>query len=99
MCYPNSPYYVCQAKANASTTDLKNALNYCCSGVGVDCTAINTGGACAIVVNNSLHAHANWCFAEYYRLHCEVCVVPVDERCDFGGAAELVAGPLTCPHL
>eukprot|EP01063_Lacrimia_lanifica_P041588 TRINITY_DN9742_c2_g1_i1.p2 TRINITY_DN9742_c2_g1~~TRINITY_DN9742_c2_g1_i1.p2 ORF type:complete len:308 (+),score=86.81 TRINITY_DN9742_c2_g1_i1:75-998(+) len=99
LCYPDpAAPYVCRASPTASAAALQAALDYACSyGSGVDCAPINQGGACFDLVNQTLLAHADWAFDQYYQVQCPFCIVPVAERCNFNGAAALVKGPVPCP--
>ncbi|CAH8298704.1 unnamed protein product [Eruca vesicaria subsp. sativa] len=73
----------CIAKANASPTSLRVALDYACGYGGADCGQIQQGASC--YEPNTIRDHASFAFNSYYQKH------PGSDRCNFGGAAQLTS--------
>jgi len=69
----------CIASANASETDLQNALNWACGPGNVDCSAIQPSQPC--YQPDTLASHASYAFNSYYQQNGANVVA-----CDFGGA-------------
>ncbi|RLM92650.1 glucan endo-1,3-beta-glucosidase 13 isoform X2 [Panicum miliaceum] len=65
--------------ANASETDLQNALNWACGPGNVDCSAIQPSQPC--YQPDTLASHASYAFNSYYQQNGANVVA-----CDFGGA-------------
>eukprot|EP01065_Artemidia_motanka_P048413 TRINITY_DN7788_c3_g1_i1.p1 TRINITY_DN7788_c3_g1~~TRINITY_DN7788_c3_g1_i1.p1 ORF type:complete len:384 (+),score=109.85 TRINITY_DN7788_c3_g1_i1:81-1232(+) len=80
---------VCMHNPKATPLAITQGLVWACTkaaapdGGGVDCDPINTGGSC--FSPNTLAAHADYAFNEYYLAH----YVNGSQSCDFGGAAVL----------
>lgn len=68
----------CIASANASETDLQNALNWACGPGNVDCSAIQPSQPC--YQPDTLASHASYAFNSYYQQNGANVVA-----CDFGG--------------
>ncbi|XP_078162294.1 glucan endo-1,3-beta-glucosidase-like [Carex rostrata] len=67
----------CVPRAGVSPAVLQNNINYACSN-GVDCHAIQAGGAC--FAPNNLQAHAAYAMNAYYRTHGQQ-----PSTCNFAG--------------
>eukprot|EP01062_Namystynia_karyoxenos_P022554 TRINITY_DN18658_c1_g2_i1.p1 TRINITY_DN18658_c1_g2~~TRINITY_DN18658_c1_g2_i1.p1 ORF type:complete len:475 (+),score=136.91 TRINITY_DN18658_c1_g2_i1:87-1427(+) len=104
VCYPAASVqgWACQAKGSAGGQQLGDAISYCCGDGGVDCSAINPGGAC---YDDTKHAweqdvrmFANYVIEKYYLRKCGGDPCPKSPvNCDFAGTAELVQAPVQPP--
>jgi exo-beta-1,3-glucanase (GH17 family) len=83
----------CVARDGASDAELQADLDYACSQVGVDCGAIQPGGAC--FEPNTVHAHAAYAMNQLYQAAGRQ-----PWNCDFRASATLTSeNPSTCARV
>lgn len=82
---PGPARQVCLHAAGAAADALSGAVSWACdpTGGGVDCAAVNAGGACNLP--DTVEAHSDYVFDKYYQVH----KADGAGTCDFGGAAAL----------
>lgn len=76
----------CVARPNQDPQALNNAVDWACSGGGVNCAPIQPGGSA--YYPNTLEAHASWVFNQYYQQSGSAGQDNI-ATCFFGGTAML----------